>query len=243
MEILKKLYEKFCDYATSRYGRILTENDLDRMEAQGCDVSIYREKLAARRAAEAEAAKRDSELYKNPTQLDRLNPYIQTPRSSESEFFRKMAGKAPWLGKNEWMRRYTEGNIVYAGIISAPSEAWKGVKHEHEAFYAVAVHALDSEHMYDVEWLQRMMRKFRNMCEGKEQVASGCEEIVNLAEREDCWTTVKLSGELVEGAEVEVKKLVIYYKKLPKGYLPSDGIVPHFYWEGTIKIIPSEWYI
>ena len=30
---------------------------------------------------------------------------------------------------------------------------------------------------------------------------------------------------------MEVRKLVLYYKELPQGYLPSDGIVPHFYWE------------
>ena len=78
---------------------------LDQMEAQGLDVSKYREKLAARRAKEAEEAKRDRELYKNPTQLDKMKPYMQTPRSSETEFFKKLAGKAPWLGKSKWLRK------------------------------------------------------------------------------------------------------------------------------------------
>ena len=50
--------------------------------------------------------------------------------------------------------------------------------------------------------------------------------VVSLAKEEDCWSTVKLSGEIVEGADVEVRKLVLYYKELPQGYLPSDGIVP-----------------
>ena len=47
----------------------------------------------------------------------------------------------------------------------------------------------------------------------------------------------------MEGADVEVRKLVLYYKELPQGYLPSDGIVPHFYWEGTIRVIPAELYV
>lgn len=88
-----------------------------------------------------------------------------------------------------------------------------------------------------------MMEKLRNMCEGKQSVAPGCEGVVSLAKEEDCWSTVKLSGEIVEGADVEIKKLVLYYKELPKGYLPSDGIVPHFYWEGTIRVIPAELYV
>ena len=68
--------------------------------------------------------------------------------------------------------------------------------------------------------------KLRNMCEGRQPVAPGCEGVVSLAKEEDCWSTVKLSGEIVEGADVEVRKLVLYYKELPQGYLPSDGIVP-----------------
>lgn len=221
----------------------LTENDLDQMEAQGLDVSKYREKLAARRAKEAEEAKRDRELYKNPTQLDKLKPYMQTPRSSETEFFRKLAGKAPWLGKSKWLRKFTEGYIVYAGIVSAPAEAWKGVKHKDDSFHGIGIYALDKGHMNDVEWLKRVMEKLRNMCEGRQPVAPGCEGVVSLAKEEDCWSTVKLSGEIVEGADVEVRKLVLYYKELPQGYLPSDGIVPHFYWEGTIRVIPAELYV
>ena len=229
--------------AATEWEKTMTENDLDQMEAQGLDVSKYREKLAARRAKEAEEAKRDKELYKNLTNLDKLKPYMQTPRSVETEFFKKVAGKTPWFGKSKWLRKFTEGRIVYAGIISAPSEAWKGVKHEDDSFYSIGIHALDKEHIYDVEWLQRMMEKLRNMCEGKQSVTPGCEGVVSLAKEEDCWSTVKLSGEIVEGADVEIKKLVLYYKELPNGYLPSDGIVPHFYWEGTIRVIPVELYV
>lgn len=105
--------------AATEWEKTMTENDLDQMEAQGLDVSKYREKLAARRAKEAEEAKRDRELYKNPTQLDKMKPYMQTPRSSGTEFFKKLAGKAPWLGKSKWLRKFTEGYIVYAGIVSA----------------------------------------------------------------------------------------------------------------------------
>lgn len=54
---------------------------------------------------------------------------------------------------------------------------------------------------------------------------------------------MKLNGEIVEGADVEVRKLVLDYKELPQGYLPSDGIVPHYYWEGTIRVIPAELYV
>lgn len=230
--------------AASEWAKTLTENDLDKMEAQGVDVSQYREKLAARRAKEAEQEKLNKELYQNPTQLDRLKPFIPTPRSTESDFFKKVAGKAPWLfGKKKWLRRFTEGHIVYAGIVSAPAEAWIGEKHSEDAFYGVGVFAIDEEHMHDTEWLGRVMTTLRNMCEGKQPVAPECEGVVALAKYEDEWSSVDLSGDIVEGADVRVMKLVLEYKQLPKGYLPSDGIVPQFYWEGTIRSIPAELYI
>ena len=229
--------------AATEWEKTMTENDLDQMEAQGLDVSNYREKLAARREKEAEEAKRNSELYKNPTQLDRLKPYMQTPRSADTEFFKKVAGKAPWLGKSKWLRKFTEGQIVYAGIISAPAESWKGVKHEDDSFHAIGIYALDKAHLHDTEWLMKVMKNLRNMCEGRQPVTPECEDVVSLANEEDSWSTVKLSGEIVDGADVEVRKLVLYYKNLPQGYLPSDGIVPHFYWEGTIRVIPAELYI
>ena len=64
------------------------------------------------------------------------------------------------------------------------------------------------------------------MCEGRQPVAPGCEGVVSLAKEEDCWSTVKLSGEIVEGADVEVRKLVLYYKELPQGYLLQTASSP-----------------
>lgn len=233
----------FIKNAATEWEKTMTENDLDQMEAQGLDVTEYREKLAARRAKEAEEAKRDRELYKNPTQLDKLKPYMQTPRSPETDFFRKVAGKAPWLGKGRWLKKFTEGKIVYVGAVHAPAEAWKGIRHEDESFYLIGLFALDDEHMNDADWLLRVTGVIRSMCEGRQHAAPECSGIIDLIQDENAWSDVELSGDLVEGATVKVKKLVINYKELPKGYMPSDGIVPHFYWEGTIRVIPSGLYV
>lgn len=85
------------------------------------------------------------------------------------------------------------------------------MKHKDDSFHGIGIYALDKGHMNDVEWLKRVMEKLRNMCEGRQPVAPGCEGVVSLAKEEDCWSTVKLSGEIVEGADVEVRKLVLYY--------------------------------
>lgn len=232
----------FFKNAATEWEKTMTENELDKMEAQGLDVSAYREKLAARRAKEAEEAKRDKELWQNPTNLDKLSPYIATPRSTETPFFKKVAGKAPWFGKSKWLKSYIEGQIVYVGVIHAPEEAWKGTKHEDDAHYIVGVYALDKEHIHNVEWLQKVTAVLRNMYEGKQPVASGCEKIIDMIQDESNWEQIQLPDSLAEGADTCVCRLVVYDKELPKGYLPTNGIIPHFYRDGAIQCISAEFY-
>lgn len=233
----------FFKNAATEWEKTMTENDLDKMEAQGLDVSAYRAKLAARRAKEAEQAKRDKEMWQNPTDLDKLAPYIATPRSTETPFFRKVAGKAPWLGKSKWLKKHTEGQIVYVGVVSAPAESWKGGKHERGTFHFTGVYALDEKHIRNVEWLQKVTAALRAMHEGKRPVVPGCEEIMDMIPDESNWSELKLPGSLAEGADACVRKLVAEDKELPKGYLPTDGIVPHLWWDGTIKCIHADLYV
>lgn len=66
---------------------------------------------------------------------------------------------------------------------------------------------------------------------------------MDLIADESNWEEPKLPDSLSEGADTVVRKLVLEDKKLPKGYLPSNGIVPHLYWDGTIKQIHADLYI
>lgn len=233
----------FFKNAATEWEKTMTENDLDKMEAQGLDVSAYRVKLAARRAKEAEETKRDKELWQNPTNLDKLSPYIATPRSTETLFFKKVAGKAPWFGKNKWLKSYIEGQIIYAGVIYAPDEAWKGGKHEDDGHYIVCLYALDEKHIRNVEWLQKVSAVLRSMYEGKQPVTPDCEKIMDMIEDESNWECMKLPESLAEGADGHVYRHVVFDKELPKGYLPNNGIIPIFYREGATQGIPAEFYI
>lgn len=77
----------------------MTEEDLRKMEAQGCDVSAYREKLNKRRAEEAAQAAEDLKKYYNPTDLSMLEPFIATPRSTDTEFSVLLPEKRPGSAK------------------------------------------------------------------------------------------------------------------------------------------------
>lgn len=234
---------KFFTNAAAEWEKTMTEADLDKMEAQGCDVSAYREKLAARRAKEAEQAQKDSEMWQNPTNLDRLEQYTATPRSTETPFFKKVAGKAPWFGKSKWLKKHTEGQIIYVGVVNAPAYAWKGGKHEDDTHQIIGVYALDEKHIRNTEWVQTVMSALRNMHEGKQPVAPGCEKIMKMIPDESNWDVIKLPDSLSDGADAYVRRLVVEDKELPNGYLPTNGIVPHFYWDGTIQCLHSDLYI
>ena len=232
----------FFKNAATEWEKTMTENDLDQMEAQGLDVSAYREKLAARRAKEQEETERDRQLFYNPIDLSKLEPYFATPRSMETPFFKAIAGKTPWFGKEKWRKKHTEGDIIYVGVVDAPKELWKGGKHEADSHQFIGVYALDEAHKRDVEWLERVMTALREMCEGKRHVAPDCQTVVDQARDESNWSTERLGASLAEGAEAYTRKLVVYDKELPKGYLPTEGIIPHFWYDGTIKSIPCEFY-
>ena len=221
----------------------MTEEDLRKMEAQGCDVSAYREKLAKRRQEEAVKAAEDMEKYFNPTDLSKLDPYKATPRSTDTEFFKVVAGKAPWFGKKSWMRCHTEGKIVYAGVIDIPSEARRPARSkDDDHHYCVAVYALDDKHAYDAEWLKGLMTILGEMRDGKRPAPAAMQSLMEMIGDESNWTTGKLPASVVGDAEVVYQRLGLDRDKLPNGYLPTDGIVPHFYWEGTIKMIPAQFY-
>lgn len=220
----------------------MTEEDLRKMEAQGCDVSAYREKLNKRRAEEAAQAAEDLKKYYNPTDLSMLEPFIATPRSTDTEFFRAVAGKAPWFGKSKWLRKYQEGKIVYAGVIDIAPEGCRPPKHKDDHHYCVAIYAIDDKHIHNVEWLKGLMKTLGEMRDGKRPAPGELQGLMAMFGDESNWDQKRLPSSIAGGAEVWHQRLGLDASKLPKGYLPTDGIVPHFYWEGTISQIPAQFY-
>lgn len=220
----------------------MTETDLDKMEAQGCDVTAYREKLAARRAKEAEEEKQLREKWRNPTRLGRLDAFVPTPRDTETEFLKRTAGKAPWFGKSKWLKKFTEGSIIYVGVIDAPKELYTGARHADDIHQIIGVYALDDGHVRNAEWLMNLVGSLKRMCEGKAPMATGCERIKGIIADESDRKEFQLPANVADEAKAYVRRLVVEDKELPNGYLPSDSIVPHFYWDGTICCIDGSLY-
>lgn len=202
---------------------------LDELEAQGYDVSEYRKAKQNARSAKNAILEEIRNAHENCTNLTKLEPYMKTPRNIESEFFKAVAGKAPWFGKDKWRRKYSEAPIVYRGVVAAQSELYKPSDKGEDAFYAVTIVAVDKAHQCNEEWMQRVIKQLQDMQAGKVDTPSDCAELVDMmdeVDNEGDWRTGMLGMSIAEGAEAYYRKDVFFRKNLPNGFLPTNGILP-----------------
>ena len=202
---------------------------LDELEAQGYDVSEYRKAKQNARSAKNAILEEIRNAHENCTNLTKLEPYMKTPRNIESDFFKAVAGKAPWFGKDKWRRKYSEAPIVYRGVVAAQSELYKPSDKGEDAFYAVTIVAVDKAHQCNEEWMQRVIKQLQDMQAGKVDTPSDCAELVDMmneVDNEGDWRTGMLGMSIAEGAEAYYRKDVFFRKNLPNGFLPTNGILP-----------------
>ena len=202
---------------------------LDELEAQGYDVSEYRKAKQNARSAKNAILEEIRNAHENCTNLTKLEPYMKTPRNIESEFFKAVAGKAPWFGKDKWRRKYSEAPIVYRGVVAAQSELYKPSDKGEDAFYAITIVAVDKAHQCNEEWMQRVIKQLQDMQAGKVDTPSDCAELVDMmdeVDNEGDWRTGMLGMSIAEGAEAYYRKDVFFRKNLPNGFLPTNGILP-----------------
>ena len=207
----------------------IPDERLDELEAQGYDVSEYRKAKQDVRGARNATQEEIRNGHENCTNLSKLEPYMKTPRSTESEFFKSVAGKAPWFGKDKWRRKYSEGPIVYRGVVAAQSELLQTWQKGGEAFHAINIVAVDKAHQCNEAWMQRVIKQLQEMQAGKVAIPSDCAELVdvmNEVDNDGDWRSGMLGMSIAEGAEAHYRKDVLYRKDLPNGFLPTNGIIP-----------------
>ena len=212
-----------------KFKRSIPDERLDELEAQGYDVSEYRKAKQNARSAKNAMLEEIRNAHENCTNLTKLEPYMKTPRNIESEFFKAVAGKAPWFGKDKWRRKYSEAPIVYRGVVAAQSELYKPSDKGEDAFYAVTIVAVDKAHQCNEEWMQRVIKQLQDMQAGKVDTPSDCAELVDMmdeVDNEGDWRTGMLGMSIAEGAEAYYRKDVFFRKNLPNGFLPTNGILP-----------------
>lgn len=229
----------------------LTEEDIKEMEAQGHDVTEIRKKLDAKKAAEEEEERRRQEErdnFKNTTRLEKLNPYLQTPRDMETPFFKAVAGNAPWLFKGSWRKKYTEGPIVYAAVVQANNALW--MPGNNDFFPAVFVFALDKEHIHDTEWLSQMANKIGELADSS-SVPNDCQKLIETLRDSQSEFCFRIGKSVCGNADAWCATYKFEKQSaLPRKALPSNGMVPFVLKAKPVenqfvnfKLIPAEFYI
>ena len=224
MGFLKNLVESQLEAAK----RSITKERIEELEAQGYDMSEYREALAAKQAEEEGAYRDLRSKHQNPTDLNKLEPYMKTPRSTETPFFRAVAGRAPLFGKSKWRTKYSEGKIVYLVILDCPDEALAPPMND-DGYYCIALYAIDDAHARSEEWLRRVLNALRDMRDGKRDTPNDCLELVDMMRNkhdESDWRSGWLGQSIAEGARAYYFKHVLFTKDLPQGFIPDSNILP-----------------
>lgn len=205
----------------------MSDQEIDEMEKQGYDVSQIRAKkaeMAAQEEAEEAAFAQQRRATAVPTDLGKLVPYRSTPRSTESGFFQDVAGKAPLFGKDKWREKFANAPLIYGAVVQANSALWLPGKEDY--LPAVFVFALDSAHMYDVEWLSATAEAVSEM-KVSDAVPADCREFIDILRDDQSEFCFPLGASLAAGADA----WCVTYKFdkqtiLPGNRLPEDGIVP-----------------
>lgn len=228
----------------------MSEEEIAEMEKKGYDMSSVRGRrveIAAQEEADEAAFADGRKATAVPTDLNRLTSYRGTPRSMESDFFRDVAGKAPLFGKDKWREKFANAPMIYGAVVQANSDLWLPGK---ESFLpAVFVFALDSAHIYDVEWLTATAEKISEM-KDSDAVPADCREFIDILRDDQSEFCFPLGASLSGGADA----WCVTYKFdkqtiLPGNRLPEDGIVP-FLLEAQPKkqmpiqlaVIPGKYY-
>ena len=105
----------------------MTEEEIAEMEKKGYDMSSVRGRqteMAVQEEADKAAFADRRKAAAVPTDLNKLTPYRSTPRSAESCFFRDVAGKAPFFGREKWREKYANAPMVYGAVVQANSDLW-----------------------------------------------------------------------------------------------------------------------
>ncbi len=213
----------------------MTEEEIAKMEQQGYDMSSVRNsqaEMAVQEKADEAAFAEQRKATAVSTDLNKLVSYRSTPRSTESSFFKDVAGKAPLFGKDKWREKFANAPLIYGAVVQANSALWLPGREIY--LPAVFVFALDNVHIYDTEWLTNTAKAISEM-KVSSAVPADCREFIEILRDDQSEFCFPLGTSLATGADA----WCVTYKFdkqtiLPGNRLPENGIVP-FLLEGQPK--------
>lgn len=225
----------------------LTEEEVRELEAKGYDTAELRAKRAQRHK-ELDEEEEKREAFQNPTNLDKLKPYLRTPRSMDTPFFKAVAGSEPWFFKDRWRKKYTGAPLIYAAVVQANTDLW--IPGNNDYYPAVFVFALDEKHMHDTAWLSQMAEEVHALQEA-DHLPDDCRKLIETLRDDTSEFCFRIGKSICGDADAWCATYKFDNQKvLPRKALPSDGIVPFLLKAAPVvnqfvdfKVIPADFYI
>jgi hypothetical protein len=217
-----------------------SEDDLKKWEAQGYDMSIYREQywdvLSAKFAATAQkeaftlAARYgigefDPSAAENPISLNKLDSYKSTPRDTGSNFVKDCAGKLPTFGKDKVLNKVAEAPLIFASVVQAHALLWKP-DNAKGAKGMVIVFARNDARRYDLAWVKGLSKKISDLKTGAE-VPGDCKKFIQTLRNDQSYFCFPVGASISGGADAWCATYTINDQSIfPKSHIPTEGIVP-----------------
>jgi len=182
----------------------------------------------------------------HPTDLSRLEEYLQSPRDSQSPLIRELAGSAPLFSRKRRAESLSRAALCFAIAIAYDER----LTSPGNCVYARAVfcYALDDAHKTSASWLNRVacdMARVQRAPQSREE-----KRLSKMLNEDILDTQARLPESVARGADGWA--FVYRFAEqslLPNACLPSDRIVPFFISDGASRkpkrrffLIPGQYY-
>lgn len=164
------------------------------------------------------------------------------PRSIDSQFLKDVSALDGISAK-----KMIDSPIVYGAVVQAHSALWEPGNNSNTG--VVVVFALDTEHIYNIEWLTKMADKISDLKETLD-IPKDSRKFINTLKDSQSYFVFKLGDSINEGADAWCVTYALKKQNyLPKGYIPANHIIPFILEDYPkedlhvgLNIIPESYY-
>jgi hypothetical protein len=237
------------DEQVKEWASSMTEEEIEKLEQQGCDMSSYRAQMEAAKEERKRKAEEEEELrLKSLDMLNygKLEVHKDVPRDPDSRFVQDTVAIAKPSSSDK--KLFATAPIVYGYVVQANSALWYPGE-DRSGAGIVFVFALDEAHRYDMEWLAATAKKISAMKESVD-VPKDCRKFIDTLRNDRSYFCFKLGESLNDGAEAWCATYTWYNQTLlPGNRIPATRIIPFLLLEEPeqdqfvrFEIIPAGYY-
>jgi hypothetical protein len=228
---------------------------LEQYEQMGWDVSEWKPAALEKAGQQAEQAANQALARKearsafeqaHPVNLDRLAPYINTPRDAGSEFVSDAVGRV-LFGKDKKCKAMAEVPLVYGAVVQANDALWD--PGEGSFLPAVLVIATDAAYKNDIAWLKQTADAIGNL-KRQGDIPPDMQKLIQALRSDTSSFCFKIGASIAGPADAWCATFKFEHQRdLPYKRIPQSGLLPFLLTEYPrenqfiqLKPVPAKYY-